>query len=241
MPRDIESTGSTPVRLKEVVERVPVIGRRVVRLGREVRRRTGRSFPGSQQYWDKRYEAGGTSGAGSYNRLADFKASVINDFVRDQHVESVLEFGCGDGAQLSLASYPSYIGADVSPRAIRLCRSLFVADASKSFYLSSELPPEAVAEVTMSLDVIYHLVEDEVFDRYMADLFDRSTRFVIIYSSDVDRRLPEDHVRHRRFSAWIAARRPNWQLRQRVPNRYPYDPTDPDNTSFADFYIYELA
>jgi len=30
------------------------------------------SFPGSQLYWKHRYKSGGTSGAGSYNRLAIF-------------------------------------------------------------------------------------------------------------------------------------------------------------------------
>ena len=34
------------------------------------------------------------------------------------------------------------------------------------------------------MDVIYHLVEDEIFESHMAALFNHATRFVLIYSSN---------------------------------------------------------
>jgi hypothetical protein len=39
-------------------------------------------------------------------------------------------------------------------------------------------------DLELSLDVIYHLVEDEVFDAYMRSLFAHAGRFVVIYSSN---------------------------------------------------------
>src|SRR5687768_6622655 len=57
----------------------------------------GLSFLNSNQYWDDRYLIGGNSGAGSYDRLAQFKADVLNKFAYDRDVSSVIEFGCGDG------------------------------------------------------------------------------------------------------------------------------------------------
>src|SRR5579864_6395854 len=75
-------------------------------------------FPGSQTYWDQRYAEGGTSGSGSYGEQAAFKAEILNGFVARHGIQSVIEFGCGDGNQLSLASYPSYVGLDVSRTAI---------------------------------------------------------------------------------------------------------------------------
>ncbi|HFK5799472.1 TPA: hypothetical protein ACG0L7_003353 [Enterobacter hormaechei subsp. oharae] len=54
-------------------------------------------FRHSAQYWDDRYRLAGNSGAGSYGRLADFKANVLNDFVAREKIGSVAEFGCGDG------------------------------------------------------------------------------------------------------------------------------------------------
>src|SRR5690606_4241845 len=77
----------------------------------------------SADYWEQRYARGGNSGAGSYGKLAEFKAEVLNAFVRERQIRSVIDFGCGDGAQLALAEYPSYVGLDVSPTALHICRT----------------------------------------------------------------------------------------------------------------------
>jgi hypothetical protein len=91
------------------------------------------AFRGSATYWEQNYARGGTSGPGSYGHLALGKAAFLNTFVREHDVRSVIEFGCGDGAQLSLADYPSYVGLEVSRSAIARCRHPFAGDAAKSF------------------------------------------------------------------------------------------------------------
>lgn len=192
----------------------------------------------SGSYWENRYRAGGNSGAGSYRRLAEFKAEVLNDFVRANEVRSVLEFGCGDGAQLSLARYPTYIGCDVSPTAVELCRTRFSVDPTKSFLLVDDLPTTVKSDLTLSLDVVFHLVEDQVFNTYMTRLFDHSDRFVVVYSSNEDRWTADAHVRHRRFTDWVEENRSDWWLASITPNAYPFDPADPEGTSFADFHMY---
>lgn len=197
-------------------------------------------FSGSARFWEERYAAGGTSGAGSYNHLAEFKAEVLNDFVARNRIGSVIEFGSGDGAQLALAHYPRYVGVDVSPTALELCRTKFADRSELSFLHTSQVTPEHRAELSLSLDVIYHLVEDDVFDGYMRQLFDAGERYVIVYASNEDLPWTSPHVRHRRFTTWVEANRPDFVLDDFVANRYPYDPDSPDqgNQSFADFYIY---
>ncbi|HEU4546756.1 MAG TPA: hypothetical protein VFR88_10740, partial [Microlunatus sp.] len=83
------------------------------------------SFGSSGRYWERRYAKGGTSGAGSYGQAAEWKAEVVNGWVRDHGVTSVLDLGCGDGNQLSLADYPRYLGLDRSPTAVRACIERF--------------------------------------------------------------------------------------------------------------------
>ena len=78
-----------------------------------------RPFPGSAPYWEQSYRKGGNSGAGSYGRLARFKADYLNGFIAQRRFQSILEFGCSDGAQLQLSAYPSYVGVDVSGRCWR--------------------------------------------------------------------------------------------------------------------------
>ena len=178
---------------------------------------------------------------GSYEFFAEFKADVLNEFVATHHVQTVIEFGCGDGNQLGLAKYPTYLGFDVSSAAILKCKELFRSDMNKSFSLMSDYPREK-AELALSLDVIYHLVEDKVFEHYMQTLFEASNRYVIIYSSNLDdnRGYEGTHIRHRKFTRWIRENLQGWQLVKHLPNRYPYR-GDYRKGSFAEFFIYEKA
>jgi hypothetical protein len=89
--------------------------------------------------------------------------------------------------------------------------------------------------------VIYHLIEDKVFTEHMNNLFERASRFVIIYASNRNSSWPDEHVRHRRFSDHVTKAWPEWQLRAHVPNPYPYDRMRTETTSFADFYVYGRA
>ena len=219
--------------------------RRLRRIARRVARRiTAGSepilFEGSASYWDDRYRRDSDSGAGSYGRLAKFKAEVINGVISEMAAASVVEWGCGDGAQLRLLEAQSYVGIDVSPTAIDLCRHRYRRDASKSFMtleVAREFQPEA--DVSLSLDVVYHLVEDNVYAEYMRCLFDSARLAVIIYSSN---KQPEEgdapHVRHRLFTEWVDREAPLWRLSSHIPNRYPFSTDDPRHTSFSDFYVF---
>jgi hypothetical protein len=191
----------------------------------------------SSQYWRARYHAGGNSGAGSYGRLAAFKAEIINAFVREHDIASVIEFGCGDGAQLALADYPSYLGFDVADESVDLCRSKFTRDSTKEFRNAATWNYE-YADLTLSLDVIYHLIEDEVFHEYMRRLFTSAKRYVAIYSSNREGEQPAVHVKHRRFTDWIDIYHADFKLVRFIPNAYPLV-TDDQTESFADFFIFE--
>ncbi|MDE2111705.1 MAG: class I SAM-dependent methyltransferase [Alphaproteobacteria bacterium] len=197
------------------------------------------AFRSSPEYWETRYTKGGNSGAGSYGRLSQYKADIINNFVVEHGVESVIEFGCGDGAQLQLANYSKYTGVDVSWQALDICQEKFKDDKTKRFvHLSAAARRSERADLVLSLDVIYHLVEDEVFFDYMNRLVSSAERYICIYSSDVDAPGPAPHIRHRYFTDWMTRVAPAWNLIQQLPNIYPYDPLNPNETSWSDFFFY---
>ena len=119
-------------KLKALIKKMPLVNsavRIVLNAARNI------SFPGSKEYWEKLYSSGGTSGPGSYGKLAESKAGIINSFIKNNEINSVIDFGCGDGNQLSLFDFPSYIGLDVSSTAIKLCKKRFKDDKTKSFFL----------------------------------------------------------------------------------------------------------
>jgi SAM-dependent methyltransferase len=214
-------------------------GDQVMRLASLLKGRTAEPFPGSAAYWDQRYRRGGNSGVGSYARFAQFKADIINAFIAEREITSIIEFGCGDGNQLKLARYPQYLGFDVSATAVRICRDLFSSDATKAFKKMEEYTHQR-ADLTLSLDVIYHLVEDEAFFHHMRTLFSASKRYVILYTSnfDDDSGRHGNHVRHREVSSYIRNSVPGWQIIGHIPNRYPYT-GDYTTGSFSEFFIYE--
>ena len=232
-------SASLKSRIRPYIESIPFVGKGLVELYR-------RSFLGkpkqfdSQSYWENRYRSGGNSGLGSYNNLAAFKAQVINDFVARNRISTVIEFGFGDGNQLDLANYPKYMGFDISPEAVKNCRQKFPKDYSKSFFELTEYDGQT-AELTLSLDVIYHLVEDKVFANYMRLLFSAAINFVVIYSSNTDDNSdipPNSHVFHRKFEDWSTQNAPDWKLIEFTPNRFQFA-GNMECGSFADFYIYE--
>ena len=194
-------------------------------------------FANSAHFWESHYANGGTSGGGSYGELARAKAKFLNSFVSEHGVESVTEFGCGDGHQLTLAAYPRYVGLDVSRTAIRLCRLRFGGDETKSFFLYDgecfvDCAGLFVSDMTISLDVVYHLVEDRVFTTYMEHLFAASKQYVVVYSTNTASGRTAPHVKHRYFTEWVEEKLPLWRLAQMA--RGPKS-----ESGGADFFIYE--
>ena len=226
--------------LKSLLLRIPGVGQALRSARREVRRRR---FQGSADYWESRYASEGDSGAGSFGRLAEFKASVVNEIVAREAIDSVVELGCGDGNQLALLNVPRYLGLDVSASAVRRCIHSFGSDPSKSF---AAYDPSAFhdrggwwsADLSLSMDVIYHLIEDSTYRGYLEHLFVSARRFVLVYSSDVDEITPVVHVRHRKFTSDVAAWFPEWQLVEHIPNAFPAATLGIEEGSVSDFYLF---
>jgi len=226
--------------IANLLKKVPIIGHKLSAI---YQRALGRPvFFNSKQYWEERYKKGGNSGDGSYSQLSDFKADIINTFIKENNIKSIVEFGCGDGNQLKKFQIEHYTGFDVSETIIHHCKNLFKTDSTKEFYLNHAYNNQK-ADATLSLDVIYHLIEDSVFEDYMKLLFSASDRFVIIYSSNHvqnKKSMIADHVKSRKFTDWIELNIPDFKLFKHIPNKYPFNGNS-KVSSLADFYIFIRA
>ena len=143
-----------------------------------------------KKYWNQRYSKGGNSGDGSYGVLAEFKAETINNFIEEHDINSVIEFGCGDGNQLKYMNYKKYLGFDVAKAAIDRCRLIFKDlkdNKTKSFMIYD--PKYFInndfikADLVVCLDVLYHIIPDEEFIKTLQDIFSCSQKYVILYTS----------------------------------------------------------
>ena len=195
----------------------------------------------SKEFWEKRYKTNGNSGIGSYHKLAEFKAICINEFVNTNNIVSIIDYGVGDGNQLTMINTQNkiYIGIDVSPTIINKCKKMFETDNTKSFLLDSEINNNK-ADLVLSCDVIYHLIEQNVYEHYMKNLFEMSNKYVIIYAKNEDINHAQ-HVKFRKFTNYINKHYQNWKLIGHIPNKYPQLSLgkNNENTSPSDFYIFE--
>lgn len=195
----------------------------------------------SSSYWNNRYKSGGNSGTGSYGHLAQFKADILNEFFEKHEIRKVIDYGCGDGYQLSLLKMKRYVGYDVSREIIRRNKERFAKDTSKEFYEYDDEYEKHQEhdenDCALSMDVIFHLVEDEVFYKYMKRLFSTpNIKYVIIYSTNHEGYRAE-HVRDRQFDTFISTHYSKWKLIRFVHN--PYATIQYPEGSISNFYIYQ--
>lgn len=185
-----------------------------------------------KSYWEQRYKQGRNSGEGSYGLLASFKAEVINDFLKKNNIENVIEFGCGDGNQLSLIDYKKYTGLDISPSAIQNCRIKFSHDKSKDFKLiDGGIVKGFSADLVLCLDVLYHIINENDFINTLDSIFLSSTRYVILYT--VLKEPTQDwniHLKYRNI--WDYTGKYDFKVKEIIKQKY----TD---LSKADFIIFE--
>ncbi|MGE5317665.1 MAG: class I SAM-dependent methyltransferase [Chloroflexota bacterium] len=199
-------------------------------------------------YWEKRYAEGGNSGAGSSGELQLFKGLEIRNFIRNHPINTIIDWGCGDGQQLQAIlskdfHFTHYTGIDVSKTAIEKCKNLpfNINDYMDYFtFITAEEYKGERADLGLSLDVIYHLVEDCVFEAYMKQLCDSADRYLIIYASDGGKVIrPAVHLKERSFTKWMEENQPEWKLIDKIPNIYPYKGGISQLESISDFYFYE--
>lgn len=182
-----------------------------------------------KEYWDDRYRNGGNSGRGSYNEHYEFKTNIINNIIDKYNIKSITDFGCGDGNQIDGLKINKYFGLDISEESIKLCQNKFLVDNSKTFKMYENETSIESSDLTMSLDVIYHIFEDDLFEKYMDDLVKYSNEFILIYSSNFDDGEWYQHVRHRKFDVKLTSVA---ELIEYIPNILP--------DCSADFYLYKI-
>lgn len=89
--------------------------------------------------------------------------------------------------------------------------------------------------MTMSLDVLYHLVEPAMYVRYLDNLFSAAIFHVLIFAADLnDEENQGGHFRRRKFTDYIELAHPCYILQQ----NFEEIPTDVVKRTSASFYHY---
>ena len=128
------------------------------------------------EYWEKRYSGGGTSGAGSVGPLREWKWQVIDRVLG--RPKSVVDVCCGDLTFWEDRDCENYTGIDTSRAVIERDRA---ARPSWRFLCApAETKQDVKGEVVFCMDVLFHIMEDDKYDRIISNLAGYSTRWIVI-------------------------------------------------------------
>lgn len=187
----------------------------------------------SINYWKTRANF---SGNGSRGDLLRFKINFLNEFIKDNNISSILDFGCGDLHLARELNVDEYVGLDIVERP----KPQNVA--SKSFTLKikrfDEVSEQRSFDLCMSIDVFFHILKDEedYLKAYIDNMVNHSSKFVIIYAHDSDdpnaviQAVGAKHV----FNS-------NWKkfIRAQSNLKLIYEQTSCHEGSFAKFFVFE--
>jgi len=169
---------------------------------------------GVSDYWEERYLAGKRgSGPGSRGEAAERKAAFVNALIAEHEVNRVIDWGCGDGEIARRLVCRRYVGLDVSPAAIALCQE--IVELPRRTWIAFDgwrRPQMPEAQLSLSLDVIFHLTEERLYRRHLRLVFGAAP-LVCIHSSNRNEE-GESHVLHREFvpdvpKGWEVLHRPD--------------------------------
>ncbi len=189
-----------------------------------------------QEYWEERYEKGYETGNQSEGTLLDLQIELTNEVILSNNIENVIEFGCGNGKMLKHLALKNYVGLDISKNAINVCKEKYKDDANKKFFLVDEYGLKPNFELSLSLGGVIASIPDQMeYFKYMNNLFNSSTKFVCIFSSDID----SDrfgHIQARNFTRFVSENFKEWNLVQKKETGDKHRDGDPSHCSF---FIYK--
>ena len=201
-----------------------------------------RDWDGVLRYWKNRHRRGRghweSVGRGSVGKLARYKAGLVNELVQEVDAVRIVDLGCGDGRQADRFHVPEYVGLEVSEHAVAEARKRLAKHPNRTAHVwePSDLLPETGC-IALSMDVVFHLVDDELHDAYMRALFQAGTKAVAIYSTDYEGE-PQGHMRHRNVSRWVEENIQGWKRTQAVPPPWP-NSEHPQNGSDCWWLVWE--
>jgi SAM-dependent methyltransferase len=166
-----------------------------------------------REYWEQRYAAGKRgSGPGSAGEHARQKAAGVNAVITRRGVRSVVDWGCGDGEVARLVEAEQYLGLDLSMTALDVCRAKMPAREFRLVH--GALEPGPLADLALSLDVLYHLVDDVLYRRYLELLLASAPLAYVVSTHRPEDPSSAGHVRHRE---WLNDLPAEWAVAEYYP------------------------
>lgn len=131
-----------------------------------------------RKYWDERYAAGGTSGAGSIGALRDWKHQIIRSYAGTP--ASVIDIGCGDLSFWHGNPPVTYTGIDIS--SVIIARNQRRYPEHRWICAPGSARPPVSAPVVLCLDMLFHILDETEYRRTLETICACSERWIFAYT-----------------------------------------------------------
>lgn len=130
--------------------------------------------------WDEHYKSGGKSGDPSdYAKSREWKHSIISKYC-DIKSNSIIDIGCGDLQFWQGRKPAKYTGIDISPTII--ASHIEKYPDRRFICASSDELLDISADMVMCFDMLWHIIDDEVYINTIRNMAVYSKRYIIIYT-----------------------------------------------------------
>ena len=129
------------------------------------------------EYWERRYSDGGTSGVGSVGKAREWKWNRLLAYAGA--MDDVIDVGCGDLRFWQGHSCENYLGIDISPTVLE--RNAREHPHWKFVLHDAETPVQGIAaRIVICLDVLFHILDDSAYVRILENLCKYSKEWIFI-------------------------------------------------------------
>lgn len=132
-----------------------------------------------EEYWETRYAKGDSSGEGSVGPNRAWKWAIIEKYVSS--LDDVVDIGCGDLRFWEGRDCHKYFGLDLSATVIqrnRESRPKWRFEVGHAEYRI----PNLRARIVLCLDMLFHIMDDEVFVNVLENLCRYSKEWIFTYT-----------------------------------------------------------
>lgn len=156
---------------------------------------------------------------------AQEKADFVNRIIEEFRPRTIIDWGCGDGEVIKRLhlNISKYYGVEISPFMVLKLSKKFNRDFCRFSSPKKARNLKWRGELSMSLDVMFHLVNPIEYREYLANLFGTSDQLVLIKSPDETRNGMNRHVLYRKWTPDVAKLFPSWKLVRNVEDWYLYE------------------
>jgi ubiquinone/menaquinone biosynthesis C-methylase UbiE len=130
-------------------------------------------------YWENRYQKGGTSGEGSVEEGREWKWRIIDSYV--SNLQSVVDVGCGDLRFWLGRKCRDYDGIDISNSVLERNKSShpewrFIHASSDKFIKGLK------KKHAFCIDLLFHIMDEDSFVKTLHNVCRYSSKYVFIHT-----------------------------------------------------------